>query len=359
MKAEFLIPQDARVRDALRQLDVAESKVLFVVDDDEALVGALSDGDIRRWILSGGDLDGRVTSVCSHDPTFVTGQPDREEVRRTMLAKNITGIPVLDARRRVREVLLWDQVFGDEAAAPTQRPIDLPVVIMAGGVGTRLSPFSSVLPKPLIPLGGKTVIELIMDAFTAYGVQEFFLSVNHKSRIIKSFFEELEPPFAVHFLYEEKPLGTAGGLRGLVGRVDGDLIVTNCDVIVRADYHDLVRHHQQQANDVTLVVSLKNFTIPYGVCEIENGGTLRTLREKPNLDYLANTGLYILKPGVLDAIPEGEAFHATDLIAKTQAQGGRVGVFPIGSDAWIDTGEWSEYRAAVAQLSADRRRAAR
>ncbi len=195
-----------------------------------------------------------------------------------------------------------------------------------------------------------------MEAFTAYGVHDFYLSVHYKSRIMKSFFEELEPPFDVQFVYEDEPRGTAGALRALAGKLTTDLIVTNCDVIIRADYHDLVTHHERQGNDVTLVVSLKNYRIPYGVCEIEDGGVLKEIREKPEYDFLVNTGLYVLKPATLDLIPADTVFHITDLIAAVMARGGKVGVYPISDAAWTDTGEWAEYRTAVAALTADRRR---
>lgn len=359
MVDDFLIVRDARVRQAMRQLEAAESRTLLVVDEAQALYGTLTDGDVRRWILGGGDLDGRVRDVCHADPFVVDADYDLEAVRREMLARSIVCIPVVGADRRVLGVLLWDRVFGGEDDRPARAPLGLPVIIMAGGAGTRLAPFTTVLPKPLIPIGGKTVIELIVDTFTKHGVSDFYLSVHHKSRIIKSYFDELDPPYAVHYLYEDQPLGTAGGLRDLAGKIDGDLIVTNCDVIIRADYHDLVAHHRNSGNDVTMVVSMRNFSIPYGVCEIENGGQLREIREKPQYDLLVNTGLYVIKPAVLELIPEGTPFDFPDLIAKAQATGGRVGVYPIGEEAWIDTGAWSEYRTAAAALSADRRKAPR
>jgi NDP-sugar pyrophosphorylase family protein len=230
---------------------------------------------------------------------------------------------------------------------------------MAGGAGTRLAPFTTVLPKPLIPIGGKTVIELIVDTFTDHGVSDFYLSVHYKSKIIKSYFDELDPRTRSTTSTRTSPSGRRAACATYRGRVDGDLIVTNCDVIIRADYHDLVAHHRSHDNDVTMVVSMKNFSIPYGVCEIENGGCLREIREKPQYDLLVNTGLYVIKPGVLELIPEGIPFHFTDLIAKAQETGRRVGVFPIGDDAWVDTGAWAEYRTAAAALTADRRKAPR
>ena len=352
------IGRDATIAQALRQLEAAGTKTLLVVDHDGTLIGTLTDGDVRRWILGAGGLDGSVDQACHREPYAVLEGHDREAAKRAMLEREIQCIPVVDPTGRVRGVLLWNELFAGEAAEPEREPLGLPVVIMAGGAGTRMAPFTSVLPKPLIPVDGKTMLERIIDTFTAHGVDDFHVSVHYKSHLIKAFFEELAPAYQLRYLYEREPLGTAGALSGLVGQVDGDLVVTNCDVIVRADFHELVRQHRERGNDATLVVSLKNYRIPYGVCDIENGELL-DIREKPEFDLLVNTGLYVLRSSVLELIPKGRHFHITDLIAAVQQNGGRVGVFPISDTAWIDTGEWAEYRAAVAALSSDRRKSPR
>lgn len=356
---DYLIPENRPVWDALRQLEATERKTLFVVDESERLVGSLTDGDVRRWILKGGDLGAAVGEACNRRP-FVARQPyDLEEMKEAMLANHYSSIPVLDDEGRVRQVLDWSRLFADGEPVEEKRPIGMPVAIMAGGLGTRMSPFTTVLPKPLIPISGKTVIEHIIDAFVAYGVSTFYLTVNHKAKVMRSYFEELAPDYEVRFVQEDRPLGTAGSLRALAGEVEGDLIVTNCDVIIRSDLAQVTEHHRRSGNDITVVASLRNFKIPYGVCEIENGGTLTALREKPEFNFLVNTGLYVVKAEVLEAVPKGQVFHFTDLIEAVRASGGKVGVFPISDKAWLDTGEWQEYRAAVAELSADRRRSPR
>lgn len=356
MTREYLIQTTSPVRDALRQLEATERKVLFVVDDDARLIGSLTDGDVRRWILKGGQVDVSVNEVFNREPTVTRKPYDLEDLRATMVSLNISSIPVLDEAGRVAEVLHWDRLFAEAPADAPKRPIDLPVAIMAGGYGTRMAPFTTVLPKPLVPISGRTVIEHIIDAFRQHQVGTFYLTVNHKARLIESYFLDLEPPYDVRFVHESEPLGTAGSLKALAGSIDGDLIVTNCDVIVRSDMADIVDHHVDQRNDITIVASLRNFKIPYGVCEIENGGTLKSIREKPEYNFLVNTGLYVVKASVLGHIPAGRQFHFTDLIEAVKGAGGRVGVFPISDKAWLDTGEWQEYRAAVAELSADRRR---
>ena len=356
MVADLLIAPEAYLREAMHQLEATERKVLFVARDDKTLLGTLTDGDVRRWILAGGELDGSVRDVCNVNPFVVTEGTDRERLKREMLSRQITCIPVVDGGGRIEDVVFLDTLVLDGPTRSERPVIDAPVVIMAGGEGTRLAPFTSVLPKPLIPLGDTTVIEVIVDAFRDYGIDDFYLSVNYKSRIIRSYFDELDPPYSVRFLYEDEPLGTAGALYQLAGQLDGDVIVTNCDVIVRADYHDLLQHHRRHGNAITLVVSLKHLSIPYGVCEIDNEGSLKAIREKPAYDLLVNTGLYVFAASVLDLIPPGQRCDVTDLIARAQADGARVGVYPIGEKAWIDTGEWTQYRDALTAFSGERRR---
>lgn len=350
MNNSLTIRYGSRIKDALKQLEETERKTLFVVDDASRLVGTLTDGDIRRWILAEGSLDGRVENVCNRAPRVVVAGYDVEQVKKEMLEFRIGCIPVVNADKEIVEVLFWENLFSEGLTRKQLKPIELPVVIMAGGKGTRLDPFTKILPKPLIPLGDKTVIEIIIDSFVACGVDKFYISVNYKSKIIKSYFEELEPSYAIEYIHEDKPLGTAGSLRYLCGKIGSSLIVTNCDVIIKTDYHDLVEHHQAEGNDITLVASLKHYNIPYGVCMIENGGTLNRIHEKPEYNFLVNTGLYVLKPETLELIPENEFFHITHLIEKVQETGGKIGVYPISEKSWIDTGEWAEYKKALSQI---------
>jgi len=348
---ELMIKHGARIKDALKQLEETERKTLFVVDGANRLIGTLTDGDIRRWILAEGSLDGMVENLCNKQPCVARENYDPEQIKREMLEIKIGCIPVVNDRREIIEVLFWENLFGEGLVRKQVKPIVLPVVIMAGGKGTRLDPFTKILPKPLIPLGDKTVIEIIIDSFVDCGVEKFYISVNYKSKIIKSYFEELEPSYSLEYIHEDKPLGTAGSLRYLLGRVDSSLILTNCDVIIKTDYHDVVEFHELNGNDITLVASLKNYCIPYGVCEIENGGTLNRINEKPEYNFLVNTGMYILKHETLGLIPENEFFHITHLIEKVKEAGGKIGVYPISDKSWIDTGEWVEYKNALSQIN--------
>jgi len=349
----FLVKTGTTVLEAMRQLEDTAQKILFVVDDTERLLGSLTDGDIRRWILAEGDLRGAVEQVCNRTPYQTDQGYEIARIRSAMVEKNIGCIPVVNGRNQVVDLLFWDDVFKSGGEMKPVRSIDVPVVIMAGGKGSRLDPFTRILPKPLIPLGDKTVIEHIIESFLKFGVSSFYVSVNEKSKILKSYFEELDAPYAIEYIEEDRPLGTAGSLRYLHRALDGSLMVTNCDILIDADYGELVDFHETNQDDITIVGSLKNYHIPYGICEIVNGGQLTKITEKPEYNFLVNTGMYVLRSETLSLIPEDEVFHMTDLIERVKQAGGRVAVFPVSDKAWIDTGEWVEYRKALRQLRVD------
>jgi dTDP-glucose pyrophosphorylase len=346
----FLVSQTDTIRQAMEQLERTEEKIVFVVDEKLRLIGSLTDGDIRRWILSDGDLKAQVFQICNRKPYVVEEGFGIEQVRSSMLNGNLGCVPVVNRSRQIVRLLFWKEMFQDGATTKPKRRLNLPVVIMAGGQGTRLAPFTSVLPKPLIPVGDRTIIEIIIDQFLPYGLDRFHLSVNYKSKILKSFFEELAPNYSVTYLEEKEPRGTAGILRTLYSPTPEPLIVTNCDIVIQADYAELVSFHADENYDLTLVASLKDYHIPYGVCELEKGGSLAQITEKPQYSFLVNTGMYVVRRDRLDLIPEQTRCDMTDFIAEIKRTGGRIGVFPIGENAWVDTGEWSEYRKALESL---------
>ena len=218
---------------------------------------------------------------------------------------------------------------------------------MAGGSGTRLEPFTKVLPKPLIPVGDKPVIDHIIDRFRAYGIREFYLTIHHMSKILRAYFEEKCPDYSIGFAEEDEPRGTAGSLKLLKDKLNKPFFVSNCDIIIEADYADLYRFHTKNSYDITLVASTKQYNIPYGICELNGGGSLERIKEKPEYNFLVNAGMYVLNPAVLELIPDNQLFHITHLIDKIKENGGQIGVYPVSEKAWIDVGQWAEYRKAL------------
>ncbi len=346
MKDITIYPQ-ATIKEAMEALDKTAEKVLLVVDDQQVLLGTLTDGDIRRHILKSGNLSGTIRKVYKTNPRFILQEDfNLEQVRQILTRNKIELLPVLDRSGRVMDFTTWSVAFGDAYVAEKKK-LDAPVVIMAGGKGTRLEPFTKVLPKPLIPVGDKPVIDHIIDRFRVCGINEFYLTTHHMSKIIRAYFEEKNPEYSLKIVEENAPRGTAGSLTLLADILDRPFFVSNCDVIIEIDYPDLYRFHKENGYAITLVASAKRFNIPYGVCELNNGGSLKYLQEKPEYNFLVNTGLYVLNPNVIDLIPKDTLFHITHLMDAVREREGIVGVYPISEKAWIDVGQWAEYRKAL------------
>lgn len=350
MNESIFIKPEATIREAMQALSDASERILLVVDDNRKLLGTLTDGDVRRGILGGDDLSGTIESMYNPDPVSIQqDQFDNETVKKLLLENRIELIPIVNNIKKVIDYITWEDLFGLDSLKPKdeKKTLSLPVVIMAGGKGTRLDPFTKVLPKPLVPIGDQPIIELIIDKFRDYGTQDYYLTINHMAKLIKAYFQEKSHPFSIHFIVEDKPLGTAGSLRKLIGKVKGPFFVSNCDIIIETDYFDFYEFHRKNGFDITLVAALKKYNIPYGICEVNKGGDLEKINEKPEYNFLVNTGLYILNESVLDLIPENQLFHITDLIKKVKQNGGRVGAFPVSDNAWIDIGELVEYKKAL------------
>jgi len=344
---DITIHADVTIREAMEALDKTAEKVLLVVDDQQVLIGTLTDGDIRRHILKSGKLSGTIQNVYKTNPRFILQEDfNLEQVRQILTRHKIELLPVLDRNGRVMDFITWSSAFGDGNVVEDKR-LDAPVVIMAGGKGTRLEPFTKVLPKPLIPVGDKPVIDHIIDRFRVCGINQFYLTTHHMSKIIRAYFEEKDPEYSLTIVEEKVPRGTAGSLTLLADRLDRPFFVSNCDIVIEIDYPDLYRFHAENGHDITLVASAKQFNIPYGVCELNDGGSLKYLQEKPEYNFLVNTGLYVLNPDVIDLIPEDTLFHITHLMDAIRERERTVGVYPISESAWIDVGQWAEYRKAL------------
>ena len=333
----------------MKVLDKTAEKCLLVIDDNKKLLGTLTDGDLRRSILAGAKFSENISDIYTTKPTILKhNKYSTEEAKQLLRDLKMDLIPVVDENQMVVDYVTWFDMGGESQSENSLGHV--PVVIMAGGKGTRLEPFTKILPKPLLPIHEKPIIEHIIERFTKLGCSDFYLTVDYKGRILKAYFDELQPDYKVNFVDEQEPLGTAGSLRFLEGKFERPFFVTNCDIIIKADYFSLYEFHKNGGYDVTLVASAKEYIIPYGTCELNGVGHLSHINEKPKYDFLINTGLYVLNPDVLKLIPKNIFFHITHLIEDAKNQGNKVGVFPIDDDAWIDVGQWSEYQKAVERL---------
>ena len=333
---------------ALKQIDGHRTKLVFVFDGDK-FECILTIGDIQRAIIRQANLSDPISTILDRDKIYVSDKDSIEHIKDVMFKELIDCMPVLNDAGEIVDVLFWHDVF-TEAVADNRAKIDLPVVIMAGGKGTRLKPITNVIPKPLVPVGDKTILEVIMDQFEGIGCKKFYMSVNYKADMMEYYLSQLDHKYDIEFFMEDKPLGTIGSVLLLKGKITTPFFVSNCDSINEQDYRDVYDYHINNHNDMTIVTMVKNFTIPYGVIETGEDGSMVSLKEKPEHTYMVNTGVYILNPELIDEIPEGEFFHITHLMEKVKARGGRVGCFPVSEDAWKDMGEWPEYLKMIKVL---------
>ena len=326
---------------ALRQMDVQHVKMLFVFED-EHFVSILTIGDIQRAIVKNIALVTPVSAIVDRNKKFAHEGDPMETIREKMLRLRAECMPVLNDAGELVDVVFWKDLF-EKDESQSREKINLPVVIMAGGKGTRLKPITNVIPKPLVPIGDKTILETIMDQFEEIGCTKFYMSVNYKADMMKYYLSQLDHQYDIEFFQEDKPLGTIGSVSLLKGKITSPFFVSNCDSINEQDYRDVYDYHVENHNDLTIVTMVKTFRIPYGVIETGENGLMTSLSEKPELTYQVNTGVYILNPSCIEEIPEGEFFHITHLMEKIKARGGRVGCFPVSEHSWKDMGEWSEY----------------
>lgn len=333
---------------ALKTMDERKVKTLFVFKANH-FEGLFTLGDVQRAIIKNIGLDKEVGSILDRNKIYGYKTESEETIREKMRSIRAEVMPILDEEGNIIDIWFWDEVFNDQE--PNNRPqIDLPVVIMAGGKGTRLKPITNVIPKPLVPVGDKTILEVIMNQFEGIGCHKFYMSVNYKADMMKYYLSQLDHKYDIEFFMEDKPLGTIGSVSLLKGRITTPFFVSNCDSINEQDYRDVYDYHVNNHNDMTIVTMVKSFKIPYGVIETGEDGLMTALKEKPEQTYQVNTGVYILNPKLIEEIPEGEFFHITHLMEKVQARGGRVGCFPVSEHSWKDMGEWPEYLRMIKVL---------
>lgn len=343
---EIIIDENMSMINAMERLDTTSKKVLFVQEHGK-LVAAITDGDIRRWILKKGNLDARVKDVANYSPLFL--REGEKNLAKEFMKKNvIDAVPILnDNGEIVTIVLLNEEDFQKKDA------LNIPVVIMAGGLGTRLYPYTKILPKPLIPIGEIPIVEHIMNRFFQYGCKQFYLVVNHKKNMIKAYFNEVEKKYTVDYADEDQPLGTGGGLSLLKNKINSTFFLSNCDILIEEDYEKIYNYHKREKNLITMICSLKNIKIPYGVIEIGDNGEIQSMKEKPEFSFFTNTGMYVVDERVIRELNENQAIGFPDIIQKYKEQGEKVGIYPISENSWMDMGQIDEMEEMRRRLERD------
>ena len=343
------VSKDTSIIETLHRMDETRHKMLLVFDN-EIFLTIITIGDIQRAIIRNVSLNSPISTILELANKQYAHSSDTEEtIRKKMLRIRAEFMPVLNDKGELVDVVFWEDLL-DNKPIEEKSKINLPVVIMAGGKGTRLKPITNVIPKPLVPIGDKTILEEIMDQFEEIGCDQFYMSINYKADMMRFYMGQLEHKYNIEFFEEPKPLGTIGSVKLLRDKITTPFFISNCDILIDQDYRDVYDYHQANHNDITIVTAVKSFKIPYGVIETGENGLMTGLTEKPEITYMINTGVYILEPHLINDIPDNELFHITHLMEKVKNRGGRVGCFPVSENSWKDMGEWPEYLKLIHQM---------
>ena len=327
--------------EAMQKIDRTGSGILFLVDKKGHLIGTLTDGDIRRWLIKTGDLKVMISNIMQNDPVFLF-DADRVLAMEKMIENRVRALPIVNQEHQIIDIMFNTYNESEDGGVISHALKNISVVIMAGGKGTRLLPYTHVLPKPLIPIGDKPILEMIIDQFCKYGCEKFFLILNYKKNMIKAYFNELEHDYQIEYIEEKEPLGTGGGLSLLKDKLRGTFILSNCDILIRDDFSSMLDFHKNSGNKISMICSLKNFKIPYGIVHMGPHGAVESMEEKPTVSFFTNTGVYFIESEILEEIPNDTFMGFPEIIDRHRKHGNQVGVYPISESAWLDMGQAEE-----------------
>lgn len=348
---QYIGTEELTAVEAMQKIDTNSKGILFIIDEKERLIGSLTDGDIRRWLIKTGNLEGNAGQMMSKSPRFLF-EEGISRCNNFMMENQITAVPVLDSEKRIIDIIFAFKGKDDKVKIFNGLE-DVPVVVMAGGKGTRLYPYTKILPKPLIPIGDVPILERIFDKFHRYGINEFYLTVNYKKEMIKSYFNDLNLPYKIHYIEEDIPLGTAGSIKLIKEKFYTPVIITNCDILIEADYRKVFQFHKESGNAMTIVSSLKNTTIPYGVLYPGENGVIESMEEKPKFSHFINTGMYVINPEHIERIPSHTFYHMTDLTDQLMSMGLKVAMYPISENSFLDMGEFEEMKKMEERINSE------
>jgi len=335
----LFVTENVTLAEAINKLNEEGSQILFVIDGESGqLKGTLTDGDIRRVLCKGEPLSSVITGNYCTSPQIQTDF-SLVTAKKLMEKYGITRIPVVDASNNPIGIIGIEDIT---SLSVSNIPQNNYVVIMAGGKGTRLYPITKVVPKPLLPIGDKPVVHLIIESFQKNGFNNFIMSINYKKDYIKTYFlnEDIKS-FNLDFVEEKAFEGTAGSLKLVKDKVADTFFVSNCDIVINMDYTKALAFHKENNADLTIIGALNEVKVPYGVLETQ-GNELNCISEKPQVHFMVNTGVYILEPSALDFIPADGVFDMTDLIKELMVQKKKVSVYPT-HEKWIDIGTLGSY----------------
>ena len=340
----FCISPTDSLRQAMACIDHNERGIAMVVDESRHLLGTITDGDLRRAVLAATDLDMTVDTILARKadspysrPVAVRVGTGPDVLIQLMKERRIRQVPLLDEAGRVVDLVTLDDLL------PMQ-PLHLQAVIMAGGRGSRLHPLTEDLPKPMLPVGGRPLLELIVEQLQQTGIRRVNVTTHYKpEKIVEHFGDGHAFGVDLNYVNEDRPLGTGGAL-GLMPTPEEPLLVINGDILTQVNFRSMLTYHQEHQADMTVAVRRYEVQVPYGVVECD-GPSIQRLKEKPQVSFLVNAGIYLLEPSVYQVIPSGKHFNMTDLIQWLLDAGRPVVSFPI-REYWLDIGQLADYTQA-------------
>ena len=341
------------IKTAIQTLNKFGTKTLVVLDKKNLLKGTISDGDIRRAILKGKKLKNSINRIYNDNPVYLVQRTfNQAKLKSIFLKLKIDIIPIVDKNHKfVKFFRFYDLISKTKKSKPKNKFKSVSVIIMAGGLGKRLEPFSLVMPKPLIPIGKSTIIELVIAKFTKYGFNDFFLTTNYKHHIMDIFFKNIKFKSNIKLIREKKPLGTAGSLSLIKGLKGKNCFVANCDGLLDLDLNNVLDYHANNNFDLTIIVSMKKYQLPYGICKSNKDGSFNEIIEKPKIDFKVNTGNYVFKNSILRNVPLNKKLDMDTFIKLLKEKKFSVGLYPISNESWLDVGQWEEYKNNIKKIS--------
>ncbi|MFC1671526.1 nucleotidyltransferase family protein [Planctomycetota bacterium] len=335
---QLFVGPSATIREVMERIDTSAQQIVLVVDEEECLLGTVTDGDIRRALLKSSPLDEPVGGIMNRDPATATLADSREDILELMHSKRLHQIPILDERSRVVDIEILDHV-----ANPTTR--ENWVVLMVGGLGTRLRPITDECPKSLVRIGERPVLEIIMENFISCGFRKFYLSVGYKAAMLQDYFGNGRRwSVEIHYLEEKKRMGTAGALSLLPETPTSPFVVMNGDLLTNVNFGQLLDFHRQHHAKATMCVKEYDFQVPFGVVNLQEHN-ITSVDEKPIHRFFVNAGIYVLEPLVLDLIPNDSYFDMPGLFDRILEEKCQTVAFPI-REYWLDIGRVGDLEKA-------------
>ena len=339
---EALLPADATLQQGIKNLDDSTLQIAMVVTPDGVLVGTLTDGDVRRGLLRGLDLSSPIESIIHREPLVVPAEVSPDAVLQLMQANRLRQLPIVDAERRVVGLHLWDELMSPKTRSGL-------MVIMAGGAGVRLRPHTENCPKPMLPVGGKPILEHIIERARGEGFHRFVIATHYLGHMIRDHFGDGSAwQVQIDYLNEQSPLGTAGAIGLLDPRPTEPFMVTNGDVLTDVRYGDVLDFHTRHAAAATMAVRVYEWQNPFGVVHTR-GVDITGFEEKPVTRSHINAGVYVLEPGALDVLASGEHCDMPKLFGRLQARSARTIVYPM-HEPWLDIGRADDLTKAQTDL---------